>query len=210
MAKKDLLVVVDYQKDFVDGALGFSGAEKIDSGIRKLTEDFLNKEDGIVICTFDTHNEKYLMTQEGRKLPVPHCVRATEGWELYGETRKFVAGLYDGLVPLDGGKLGDCVIETDTSDILGDIDKLFFVEKPAFPSLQFGNFLKKLDNKYGVNSITFVGLVTNMCVMGNAIVAKAACPEAEIIIKKDLVDSFDKDLHLKALDVMTSMQMTVE
>ena len=80
MAKKDLLVVVDYQKDFVDGALGFPGAENIDAGIRKLTEDFLNKEDGIVICTFDTHNEKYLATQEGR--PVPHCVRTTAGWEL--------------------------------------------------------------------------------------------------------------------------------
>lgn len=200
MAKKHVLVVVDYQKDFVDGALGFESAKNLDKGISKLMNQYLADENGVVICTFDTHEENYMDTQEGRKLPVAHCYRGEPGWELYGEVYNVQQA---------------------------NKDKVICIEKPTFGSLDLAGELRKLNDypkdrdkfNHGVDytfisndieSITFVGVVTNMCVISNAVIAKATCPEAEIIIKKDLVDSFDKELHQKALDVMESMQMTIE
>ena len=78
---RKLLVVVDMQKDFIDGALGTEEAVKIvgpaAEKIRKAKEQGTD-----IVFTKDTHHKDYLMTQEGRKLPVPHCVKGTEGWEL--------------------------------------------------------------------------------------------------------------------------------
>ena len=82
---KKLLLVIDYQKDFVDGALGFPGAETLDGPIaEKIAACRAAGED--VVFTFDTHCAHYLHTQEGRKLPIPHCIEDTEGWALYGQT----------------------------------------------------------------------------------------------------------------------------
>jgi len=84
---KKLLVVVDYQNDFVNGALGFVGAEKLDEKIVKKIK--LRRSEGWdILFTYDTHGEDYLSTQEGRKLPVVHCIKDTEGWQLFGETAK--------------------------------------------------------------------------------------------------------------------------
>ena len=80
---KKVLLVVDYQKDFVDGALGFPGAETLEAPICRRIE--AARADGWdVWFTFDTHTEDYLSTQEGRKLPVPHCIKDSDGWKLYG------------------------------------------------------------------------------------------------------------------------------
>lgn len=210
MEKKDILIIVDYQNDFVDGALGFEKATTLDAGIVDLAKQYMEAENGIVICTYDTHFDHYLETQEGTKLPVPHCIRSSDGWKLYGQTGEYIDNLHDGLVILDNGILGDCVIETDTTETYGRADKLYLVEKLTFPSLMLGSFLRRLDNQFGIGKICLVGLVTNMCVIGNAVVAKAACPEAEIVIKKDLVASFDEELHTKTLEVAAAMQMTIE
>ncbi len=80
-----ILVVVDYQVDFVDGTLGFAGAEKLDAGI---AERIRRYGKGKVFYTLDTHSENYLSTREGRHLPVVHCVKGTPGWEPYGETKR--------------------------------------------------------------------------------------------------------------------------
>lgn len=183
MKKVKVLVVVDYQKDFVDGALGFEGAEKLDAGIASLIKQYAEDENGVVMLTFDTHDKNYLNTQEGKKLPVEHCIVKTEGWELYGKVR---------MIEAIWAKYCTRII------------------KPTFGALGLAAELIDLAKDNEVESITFVGVVTNMCVISNAVIAKATCPEAEIIIKKDLVDSFDKELHQKALDVMASMQMTIE
>ena len=82
------LFVIDYQNDFVDGALGFPGAEKLDAGIAAKVRAY---GPGHVICTRDTHFENYLNTREGRLLPIVHCVKGTPGWELYGETARACA-----------------------------------------------------------------------------------------------------------------------
>lgn len=75
---KKILVVVDMQKDFVDGALGSKEAVDIVDNVVKKIESF----DGDIIVTYDTHSENYMQTQEGANLPVPHCIKGTTGWEL--------------------------------------------------------------------------------------------------------------------------------
>lgn len=75
---KRILVVVDIQNDFVDGALGTKEAVAIiDNAVKKI-EDF----DGDIFVTYDTHSDDYMDTPEGKKLPVPHCIKGTNGWEL--------------------------------------------------------------------------------------------------------------------------------
>jgi nicotinamidase-related amidase len=82
---KRCLVVVDYQNDFVEGSLGFEGAKDLDLCIyNKIMEYVKNNDD--VFFTLDTHTEDYLQTEEGKKLPVVHCVKDTYGYQLYGYT----------------------------------------------------------------------------------------------------------------------------
>ena len=73
------LFVIDYQNDFVDGALGFPGAEKLDGAIAAKVRAYGK---GKVLFTRDTHFENYLDTREGKNLPVVHCVKGTKGWEV--------------------------------------------------------------------------------------------------------------------------------
>ena len=75
---KHFLIVVDMQKDFVDGALGTPEAQAI---VGKVMDKILGFE-GQIFATLDTHRENYLDTAEGRNLPVPHCVKGTPGWAL--------------------------------------------------------------------------------------------------------------------------------
>ncbi len=86
---KRLLIVVDYQNDFVNGSLGFEDAPKLENTIVKYIQDYQNNGDDI-IYTMDTHQENYMETYEGQKLPVAHCIKNTEGWQLYGQTKKLL------------------------------------------------------------------------------------------------------------------------
>lgn len=78
-----VLIVVDMQNDFIDGSLGSIEAQGIVDNVKKKIEIF----DGTVIFTQDTHGEDYMSTQEGKKLPVPHCIEDTEGWEIHPELK---------------------------------------------------------------------------------------------------------------------------
>ena len=109
---KRLLLVVDYQKDFVDGALGFPGAEALDGPIAAKIAACRAAGDDVAF-TLDTHGPDYLDTQEGRKLPVPHCLLNSEGWQLYGQTGQ--------------------AMERSRDMVIG---------KGAFPSLWLANWLK--------------------------------------------------------------------
>lgn len=172
---KKLLIVVDYQKDFVDGALGFAGAETLDHAIAEKIRQY-HAEGQDVLFTLDTHRENYAETQEGRRLPIPHCIKGTEGHALYGETARARA-------------------ESDT-----------VLEKPTFPSLELGNWLSGKD----YDQIELVGLVSYICVISNAVVAKAALPEAEIILDARCTAGPDPDLHAACLKVAEQgLQITV-
>lgn len=83
-----VLVVVDMQKDFVDGALGSAEAVAIVSNVVEKIKSF----DGYIFVTYDTHSEDYLNTSEGKMLPVPHCIKGTAGWELNEEVQSALVG----------------------------------------------------------------------------------------------------------------------
>lgn len=173
---KKLLLVVDFQKDFVDGALGFPGAEALDGPIAQKIAAYRSAGDDVAF-TLDTHGEDYLHTQEGRKLPVPHCLRGSPGWELYGQ-------------------VGRARLPEDP-----------VLEKPAFPSLELGAFLRER----GYDQVELAGLVSYICVISNAVIAKAALPEAEILVDARCTAGPDPQLHQKALDVMEqALQITVK
>lgn len=171
---KKLLLVVDFQNDFVDGALGFEGASDLDDLIVSKIKTYLNNGDDI-IYTLDTHYENYLETQEGKRLPIIHCLKGTKGHEVYGKTAKY----------------------------LNNALKVF--EKDTFGSLELGIFLK--DKNY--HEIELTGLVTNMCVISNAIIAKTALPEARIVVDKKASKSFNEDLHNKTIDVLKGLQVDI-
>ena len=170
------LFVIDYQNDFVDGALGFPGAEKLDE---KIAAKIRSYGPGKVLFTRDTHFENYLETREGKNLPVVHCIKGTPGWEVYGETAKALA-------------------EVDAKAI----DKLVFgmdVTDPATAAV--------LPESAG--EIELVGLVSNICVVSNAVVLQSKYPEATIIVDAACTDSFDKSLNEKVLDVLAGFQVKV-
>ena len=169
---KKVLIVVDYQVDFVNGALGFDGADSLLPKLEaRIAEARASGED--VIFTFDTHEENYMQTNEGKHLPVPHCIRGTGGHALFG------------LAPETGDRL---------------------IYKPGFGSAELFDLLRASD--YG--RVELCGLVTDICVVSNAMLAKTALPEAEIVVDASLCDSFDKAKHEAALAVMESVQITVK
>lgn len=88
---KELLIVVDFQNDFVYGSLGFPGAERLEGPICNKILAY-RRAGQTVVFTMDTHDTKYLETREGRKLPVPHCLSGSKGWELYGRVKDLSEG----------------------------------------------------------------------------------------------------------------------
>ena len=83
--KKNILIVVDMQNDFVSGSLGSSDAVKILGNIRSKIKSYDSDDNGVIVFTRDTHSRNYLNTLEGRKLPVEHCIYNTKGWEIVDE-----------------------------------------------------------------------------------------------------------------------------
>ena len=135
---KKLLIVVDYQNDFVSGSLGFEAAKRIEDAVCEKIRAYQAAGDDVVY-TLDTHGPSYADTQEGRKLPVAHCLRGTPGWELYGKAADLLRG---------------CPA----------------FEKPVFGSADLFDWLR--GRKYG--SIELCGVVSNICVLSNAVLARTA------------------------------------
>ena len=169
------LVVVDYQVDFVNGALGFEGAELLEPVIVEKIEK-TRAEGGKIIFTLDTHYENYLETAEGKKLPVPHCIDGSDGHKLFGKVAK-------------------CV------DMRTDI----VIKKRAFGSTDLAVILKK----FAFDEVELCGLVTDICVVSNAIIAKAALPEAKIVVDSSACGSGNRQAHENALCVMRGVQIDV-
>lgn len=175
---KNILVVVDYQNDFVNGSLGFDGAELLDEGISNLIRKFGK---GNVFHTLDTHPENYLDTREGSVLPINHCIKGTDGHMVFGETFSALNEVES--VEIEKTSFGVSpywFVMSDEAPIQGDVD-----------------------------SITLVGLVTNICVISNAVTFQAAYPQAKIKVVSNLCASFDKGLHDKTIDVLKGLQVEV-
>ena len=164
------LIVVDMQKDFIDGALGTKEAQAIVPNVRKKIEEF----DGEVIFTRDTHHKDYLSTQEGRNLPVEHCIEGTAGWEIDKSLQPFCKGLV--------------------------------VNKPTFGSMALA---EKIWERGDAQEITLVGLCTDICVISNAMLLKAAMPEVPIIVDRACCAGVTPQSHENALEAMKMCQITI-
>lgn len=168
MAK--VLVVVDMQNDFIDGALGTPEAVAIIPYVKQVIESF----DGKVYFTRDTHFENYMETHEGSNLPVPHCIKGTDGWQIRAEL--------------------DELRQTEA------IDKLTFGSK---------ELIAVLAEEEKLESVTFVGLCTDICVISNAMVVKAFYPELPLVVDAKGCAGVTPESHKRALEAMKVCQIKV-
>lgn len=176
---KKLLVVVDMQNDFVTGVLGTKEAQEIVPAVTKFIKEF----DGFVVVTQDTHYSDYMDTQEGANLPVPHCIKDTNGWEIIPEIKNLVV------------------------DPEGNNRLTHTFEKETFGAEQFQSWLGMKCRD--CEEIHFVGVCTGICVISNAVLAKTVLPEAKIFIHKDLCACVTPESHERALESMKTLQMYV-
>jgi nicotinamidase-related amidase len=172
----DYLIVIDMQKDFVDGPLGSAEAVAVVPAVIEKIWAF----DGDVIFTYDTHDDDYLNTREGRMLPVPHCVEGTDGWLLYG-------GLDDLRFKIGG--------------------KAF--TKGTFGSRELAAYLYVENEKKPVGRVELVGLCTDVCVISNALLLKAFLPEAEIAVDASCCAGSTPENHARAIEAMRACQIEI-
>lgn len=164
-----VLVVIDMQKDFIDGALGSPAAQAIVPNVKDRIVDYIIN-DGKVIYTKDTHDENYMNTNEGKHLPFPHCIGGTDGW----------------MIPTDIYVEGCKVIC-----------------KPTFGFLNW----QSVEEIMNADEIEIVGLVTNICVVSNAIIIKALRPEAKVSVNLNCTAATSDDAFKASVEIFKSCQI---
>lgn len=167
------LIVVDMQNDFIDGALGTKEAELIVNNVKDKIEEY-KKRNEVVIFTRDTHEDNYLETQEGRNLPVKHCVLNTKGWEISEK------------------------LNTENCKV---------INKPTFGSLELVDYLK--NNYKEFDEIELAGLCTDICVISNAMILKAAFLKSVIKVDSACCAGVTPNSHNNALEAMKMCQVKV-
>ncbi len=167
-----LLVVIDMQKDFIDGCLGTKEAVAILDNVRRKILSYRENGD-LVVFTRDTHGENYLSTQEGQKLPVPHCIKGTPGWEIH--------------------------------ESLPVADSLV-VDKPTFGSVELAHRVAQMQD---ITAIELVGVCTDICVISNAMLLKAAMPEMPVFVDGACCAGVTPESHDNALKAMAMCQIGV-
>ncbi len=172
---KHFLIVVDMQKDFVDGALGTAEAVAI---VPKVVEK-IRHFSGEIIVTYDTHGEDYMDSREGRFLPVAHCIRDTEGWQL------------------------DSAVAEALSDRAYTV-----VEKPTFGAITLPEVVEQLAGEEDF-TVELIGLCTDICVVSNALLLKAAFPEADMTVDAACCAGVSPATHNAALDTMACCQVVI-
>lgn len=164
---KKTLIVIDMQNDFIDMALGTKEAVAIVPAVKEKIERY-KKEGGEIIYTRDTHGEDYMQTAEGKKLPVPHCIKGTKGWEI-------AEGLYT-----EGARI---------------IDK---------PNFGWPNWKEE-----ALEDVELIGLCTDICVVSNALIIKAAFPEIAVRVDSACCAGVTPESHEAALTTMKMCQIDV-
>lgn len=172
---KHILIVVDIQKDFVDGALGTAEAVAMVDNAAKKIKEF----NGDIFVTYDTHFENYMETAEGRKLPVSHCIKGTEGWEIDKNIAKSLVGK--------------------------DFTK---VVKLTFGSTELPELVRKAVKDEDFD-ITLIGLCTDICVVSNALILKANFPEKDIYVDATCCAGVTCETHNAALLTMKMCQINI-
>lgn len=170
------LILIDCQKDFISGALSNQEAQKKVPAIAEFAKNF----DGPVVMTRDSHDEDYLNTQEGRNLPIVHCIMNTDGWNI-------------------DESIFDSVYESH------DPNDIWLVDKDAFGYDGWGH----IKDVWMADEIHVAGFVTDICVVSNVLVLKAMFPETKIVLHADLCAGLTPEKHEAALEVMRSCQVEV-
>lgn len=172
---KDVLVVVDVLNDFITGSLGTKEAQKIVTpiGERVLEYQKNNKE---VVYLMDFHDANYLNTQEGKFLPVEHCIIGTDGPEIVPQIK----------------------------DLIKKDEQIF--EKDRFGSLNFAYYVKKAYEDGAITSIEFTGVCTSICVISNFVLVKTLCPELPIYVNGELCACVTPETHEAAMTVLKCLQ----
>ena len=175
---RNILIVVDMQKDFVTGALASAEAQAILPKVKEKIEvyDRAGKE---IIFTRDTHGEDYMQTNEGKHLPVPHCIKGTDGWQICAE-------LTDGI----------------TSEYKT-------VDKPTFGFLGWKDVLASETADGSDLDIEMIGVCTDICVVSNALILKAMYPEATVRVDAGCCAGVTPEAHAAALVTMRACQVDV-
>ena len=180
MKKTKILVVVDCQNDFITGSLGNKDAVDVVPNIANRIDEF---DGDYIFATMDTHDDDYLETKEGKSLPVAHCIDGTDGFE----------------------------IESSVSDALTRASKkgihVEVVWKPTFGSVVLVERIENIDGEF---DIEICGFCTDICVVSNALMLKAALfDRADISVNPALCAGTTPENHKAALKVMKSCQISI-
>lgn len=185
-----IIVIVDAQKDFIDGVLGSKEAVIAANNI----VDFINNYEScndLILFTKDTHYENYLETAEGRALPVPHCIEGTPGWSIYKPISAAVKKQY-------------CFCSYTAEDVRNSR-----VLKNTFGSERLVEILKDIHKHHDIECIEFMGFCTDICSISNALMTKAALPETPIKVRANCCAGTTPEAHEAALKVMRSCQIEI-
>ena len=190
------LFVIDYQNDFVDGALGFPGAEKLDEKIAAKVRQYGKDH---VLFTRDTHFENYLDTREGKNLPVPHCIEGTGGYGIVDE-------VFDAWIQHAQGE--NRYMSGYDAYPLYDENPIR-IKKPTFGSVELQNILYDMNDRFEIEEITLMGVCTGICVLSNAILCKATLPEIPVNVVADCCACVTPESHKTALEAMKLCQINI-
>ena len=191
-----MLLVIDMQNDFIDGSLGSEGAQSI---VPNVVEKIKNFDGDLIILTRDTHFDDYLKTNEGKKLPVKHCIYGTYGWEICDEVAFAIQ---------------DWINQHDVCD-----EDVMVIDKPTFASMHpvhvdRNDLISVLNNicsiKHTDLDIEMVGLDTDICVVSNALMLKGWFYDcAEITVDSKCCAGVTPESHQAALTVMKNCQINI-
>ncbi|MDR1704842.1 MAG: cysteine hydrolase [Clostridiales bacterium] len=177
-----VLIIVDMQNDFITGPLGSPEAAALVPRAVSKIRGFQGK----VLVTLDTHGDNYLQTQEGRNLPVVHCVKDTEGWNIHPGILEALRGSGANFSERDG---------------------VFM--KPAFGSVSLAEALLQIDAANKIDEIELAGICTDICVISNALIIKAVLPDVLITVDAACCAGVTPQSHLNALSAMKACQIRV-
>lgn len=164
------LIVVDMQNDFITGSLGSELAKAIVPSVVNKIKNF----DGKIIFTRDTHFSDYMSTQEGKNLPVLHCIKDSNGWELCEELKPYAN---------------------------------IVVDKITFGSIELPKLLESYNEP--IEKIELCGLCTDICVISNAFLLKAAFPEVPLTVDSACCAGVTVESHNNALNAMKAIQIEI-
>lgn len=188
-----VLIVVDMQKDFVDGALGTPEAQAIVPLVAETIEQMADPNT-VVIFTKDTHYPDYMITQEGKNLPVPHCIKGTPGHSIVDEVFEAYS----------------CKNYKDPWEVYPLVTtNPLRVEKNTFGSTELQNILYAMHDIEAIEEITLMGLCTGICVLSNAILCKATLPEVPVNVVADCCACVTPESHKTALEAMKLCQINI-